>query len=337
MAHRRTEWEQEIRVAYDAGDTLRVLGQRYGTTDATLLRALATTGGTRTIAEATLRRSRRRPGGTFFDHIEAEPQAYWFGFIVAEGSISYKPGRQTVHIASAARDGNHLRKLATVFNAPVHERDRAAQRGRKATRCAELRLGVAAADALMYKGIEPRKSHANDLTAVLAHVPSELWRHFLRGMIDGDGWAFRNRSGGVTLGISGNAPLVMALRDHANEQLGVARNLVQTDPRAHVSFGKTKWSHRLDVRKLRDWLYAGATVWLERKRDICDSLVPPDGSWYRGVARRREGWTVKLYPDGRAGRVLCVGQFPSEIEAARAYDVAARELYGSGTAQNLVP
>lgn len=340
MAHRREEWEAELRVAYDDGDTLAVLSGRYGTSNATVMRALAVTGPIRTRSEAHLRNSKRRLGADFFDVIDTEPKAYWFGFLVADGCIitGRRPPEVAVSVSVMGSDIEHLRKLAAIVGANVWKRDRCPSKdGQRMLQSADMKMGTLIARALLAKGVCQRKSYADDLTGVLEHVPPALWRHFLRGMIDANGWAFASGRDAVTIGVCGNARLMQLLVDFAHARLGVARPLVQGDPNSIPVFGKVKWSHKLDSRKLRDWIYADATVWLPRKRDACAALGEPAGSWYRGVLAYQGKWRVALYPGGRKGPTVSGGVHRTELEAALAYDRKARELYGNGTAQNIAP
>jgi len=48
-------------------------------------------------------------------------------------------------------------------------------------------------------------------------------------------------------------------------------------------------------------------------------------SRYKGVAYGKEGWQAQIMKNGKS---LWLGYFASEIEAAHAYDVAARDLFG---------
>jgi hypothetical protein len=49
----------------------------------------------------------------FFDSIQSEPVAYWFGFFCADGHL-YSSGKQ-VAILLAAKDAGHLTKFASQF------------------------------------------------------------------------------------------------------------------------------------------------------------------------------------------------------------------------------
>jgi hypothetical protein len=48
-------------------------------------------------------------------------------------------------------------------------------------------------------------------------------------------------------------------------------------------------------------------------------------SRYKGVSRNREKWQARIKVDGKQSHL---GIFTDEEDAARAYDAAARELFG---------
>jgi len=54
-----------------------------------------------------------------------------------------------------------------------------------------------------------------------------------------------------------------------------------------------------------------------RKRSGCSSQ-------YKGVHSYREQWMARIYADGQR---LYLGSFSSEVDAAKAYDAAARKMY----------
>lgn len=52
---------------------------------------------------------------------------------------------------------------------------------------------------------------------------------------------------------------------------------------------------------------------------------PNAGRKFKGVYRHGKGWRVTIQAEGQK---VCIGTFPSEEIAARAYDEAARQLHG---------
>jgi intein-encoded DNA endonuclease-like protein len=118
----------------------------------------------------------------FFDKITTEAQAYWLGFLTADGNID----KNTLRIEINKRDRNHLEKLKTVLDATYPIRN-----SRK--NC--VVIGFTSknfTDTLAKHGIVPNKTPKTFTPA----IPLKLLRHFYRGVFDGDGWfsSRRNRN-----------------------------------------------------------------------------------------------------------------------------------------------
>jgi hypothetical protein len=162
-------------------------------------------------------------------------------------------------------------------------------------------------------------------------------RHFVRGLFDGDGSAFDTGAGGRVLEFSGHRVMLDRIRGIIVDELGLAWSGLVTPSGCHPSFATMRWRHSLDLAKLSQWLYADATVWLPRKREILDQPLRIRGaSIYRGVARGRAGnWCARVGVGGRGGSVVSAGVHPNEDSAARAYDQLVRELRGPRAALNL--
>jgi hypothetical protein len=193
----------------------------------------------------------RERGGTkhtliedYFNDIYTEEQAYWLGFLYADGYL----GRRHVDLQLAAKDAGHVERFQRALGSSREvtiSRD-----GRARFIASSLRM----ANDLGHLGMRERST--------MPILNGELTRHFVRGVFDGDGsaWSYlpagrtKRRYGAAFLGSQG-------LLDEIREELGLR--------------GKPKFSrgiHRLsvaagdDIARLYAYLYDGATVWLERKR-----------------------------------------------------------------------
>jgi hypothetical protein len=178
-------------------------------------------------------------------------------------------------------------------------------------------------------GIVERKSQDPRIVRALLRTPTELQRHFVRGLFDGDGSAFVAGSGTRIVELSGHALMLEAVRKLAVRELGVARNLLVRPSGGATEFATVRWRHPLDVAKLTAWFYEGASTWLERKHAVLRvRAAHRSASIYRGVYRRRGRWGARVHVGGRRGRVVSAGMYDDEISAARAYDRLVAELVG---------
>lgn len=94
-----------------------------------------------------------------------------------------------------------------------------------------------------------------------SHIPKEMKRHFIRGLIDGDGWVSVVKRGYVSLGLVGTENILYGVRD--SYPYDCSMNAVRHK-------GKNFWDLIINGRKamkILDWLYGDASVYLNRKYD----------------------------------------------------------------------
>jgi hypothetical protein len=322
--------ENLVLAAREEGASLQAIADDFGVSTGAVVGALNRAGLAMSPQEIVLRRARgRSPGASYFTSISDEARAYWLGFIAADGFLCRQTRGIRFGVELAQKDRDHLRVLAACLGLPVHETGR----GNVAIRSSNAAL----VHDLRQAGIIERKSSDAAIVEALARCPAALRRHFIRGLFDGDGSAFDDHRGGRVLEFSGHRLMLDRLRAMVAAELGVAWSQVVSPSPAHPSFATIRWRHPLDVAKLSQWLYADATVWLDRKRVILDGPLRVRGaSIYRGVARgRRDNWCARVGVGGRGGRVVSAGVFADEESAARGYDRLVRELRGPGAALNL--
>ncbi|KYC67183.1 LAGLIDADG family homing endonuclease [Heyndrickxia coagulans] len=195
-------------------------------------------------------RGKRRTGGyqvnvDFFKEWTPD-MAYVLGFILTDGcvvgttfSISQKDLTILQRINDAMKSNYPIRKhkngKSYLYTLMIHRKEMV--------------------EDLLALGITERKS----LTVVLPEVPAEFMPHFVRGVIDGDGWVHEN---GYTMSVtSGSKRFAYALHGEFNRRGFNSR--VKRDSGVYRIFVSGKES----MRKLGGWLYADCGVLcLERKR-----------------------------------------------------------------------
>lgn len=217
------------------------------------------------------------------DGVPDQRKAYFVGFMLADGSVSAAEthGRHTAVRASQSDEAFMQAWRAYLGCGSLHVRAAGGTR-----RLAHVTWGVRSNRLALWLaryGVVPRKS---TLPTVLHDFGPELARHAIRGFFDGDGWVV---SALGHVGFCGPASLVRSVHDQLVRYAGVAG-----EPHARVQhqIGETfqtvagaitptvntvsmTYARRSDVIAIRDYLYAGAALWLPRKRELLYSLPAP--------------------------------------------------------------
>lgn len=185
----------------------------------------------------------------YFNKTLTEEQAYWLGFIMADGCISR--GRSLM-IRINERDLTHLKKIQKTLssNSKIrYERDKIVNfTVHSRTLCTDL----------AQYGIVDNKT----FTTKIPDIPKYLIRHFIRGLFDGDGsLSINNKKRTAHFTIAASNILATQIQDVMVDEIGLSKNkLIQRSSILIVSYGGRK-----QVLKICDWLYKDATVYLDRK------------------------------------------------------------------------
>lgn len=205
---------------------------------------------------------------SFFHIINNEEKAYWLGFLGAnaniedEGCISLKLGIQDLNHLQAFKDtisSMHPLKLYetkgnTYCSLSVYSKQT----------CADLRK----------IGIVPRKTFV--LQFPLEIIGSDLSRHFLRGYVDGDGGFYltktNRKSPNHLFSLTFNEIFLQQCQTFLCNNLGL--NQTKIGRRNKDSpIGTLRYCGRKQVKKIAEWLYNDASIYLARKRNKILSLL----------------------------------------------------------------
>ena len=194
----------------------------------------------------------------FFETIDSEAKAYWLGFLAADGCNHEHKGQ--VCLSLSEQDGEAVRDFASIFDskASVWESgDPERQNMVHTTVCSDR-----VSRDLARWGVVRRKS----LILKTSPVSPALFRHYMRGLWDGDGcihtgWSGKYRH--VETFIVGSDDLTKDIE--AIMRFGFGLRCTKT------RYGKNKVTTTLKISGTNpslswlDWLYEGATVFLPRK------------------------------------------------------------------------
>lgn len=207
-------------------------------------------------AELGFRHKKHTVNESFFNEWN-EDSAYILGYIFADGNVAWNPskGYQSLTITASEKDRIHLvriRKLLLSTKPLLYAEKTKSNRLIVNNKKICLRL--------MELGVIPRKS----LIVKFPDIPTDYLRHFIRGIIDGDGnvrYVERKRSPYFEITVSSGSPeFLKKMVEKIRENLGVVSRIRKISNNTFIvqyscSRGKG----------LADWIYKDAHLFLQRK------------------------------------------------------------------------
>lgn len=186
-----------------------------------------------------------------FDDLNNELVLYWLGFAYADASL----GHHELRFELAVKDLEHLKKFSEFMNGSVEVKynHRACSAG-----FFSHHMGIR----LQGLGLVARRSHFDKLKN---EIPIGLEHHFIRGYIDGDG-CISNRESVIILG---QADILNWIKEMFIKHAQVGEKVV---PRQRQGILEISWGGRHQFIRIVDYIYRGATVYLERKKERADKV-----------------------------------------------------------------
>lgn len=210
----------------------------------------------------------------YFETIDSEDKAYFLGLIMTDGCISTTSSTEFVTVELKSNDSYILQKMLDCVGST-----------RKMTldkRCDCMTATICGkkivADLKKY-GCEERSSLTQKFPT---SIPRETMKHFIRGLIDGDGsigFYSVTKNGKVRPNhyknirmCSGNYQFLkdMMIYMHDNLDLNLNYEVIQKEKENLYSF---KYGNKHDLSIIIHWLYDDATIYLKRKKEICDKIL----------------------------------------------------------------
>ena len=200
----------------------------------------------------------------FFDNIDTEEKAYFLGFILADGNISIYNNQYSLKIHISLVDKEIIDKFLVCIKSTNKTSIKIS--GKNKSYYVSL-TSVHMCKRLIELGIVPNKTGRETFPKC---IPENLVRHFIRGIFDGDGITdvYNNRSGFV-----GSESLLLEIK----KILGIDFKLFKAGKNKKVVYflGGKKFS-----KKLYDYMYKDAKIFLTRKKDRMKRIILNDGTPY---------------------------------------------------------
>lgn len=206
---------------------------------------------------------------TFFSSIITEEQAYWLGFIAADGYISSEnKGSPALVVSLAVKDIEHLYRLkkALQSNHPVKEYNYSkVQFARIFIRSKQLVSDLAA------YGIISNKTFSLPWPS----LSEELLIHFLRGYVDGDGGFYitsrkeypeKLNYTNHAFSVTSNRFFIEACQQFLMQKCGLSLTKLDQRHKGTPIF-TLRYSGRQQCIRIGKLLYSGAAIYLPRKHD----------------------------------------------------------------------
>lgn len=223
-----------------------------------------------------LYKRKREIDSCFFDEIDSEEKAYVLGLLYADGNVINAYRNKAFKIKLHIDDRELLIKISNILYGKevLYEYE-----GNKAS---TLKISNnKMIKRLVEIGVVPNKTYKDVL---IPSIPAELYRHFIRGMFDGDGtvgvyhynthfqrhWNIINASKPLLEGIQALLPIKGSIYTKSYKE---GSYIKQTIPCYTLSITGIE-----NCKVLYEYLYYKSTIYLQRKKDksLLTTLTPSE-------------------------------------------------------------
>lgn len=260
----RKEVGQYILKEYQKGRSLTEISNELNIAKSTANYLFKECGGqTRSLREINLK---NKANENFFSKIDTEEKAYWLGFFYADGYIISKRKWQNykIGIKLSVEDINHLRKfkkdIEYTGEVKIFQRRKRYYKNEKDICNIDISSNKLAEDLIKNGCVENKtlilKYPSKDI------IPECLEKHFIRGLIDGDGCICIDKNKNFVLNFTGTKSMCEGVLRFFNKENIKLRKRFPERFNNNYSFNIKS---RNQVPILLSIIYKDATVYLDRK------------------------------------------------------------------------
>lgn len=252
---------------YNAGEAAQAIAKSISVSDECLIRFLKKEPSVKWRGKRTFEFNQN-----FFSKIESEAQAYFLGFICADGHNSLNKHTRCLQIELQKRDDYILQHFADLLNykGKIRTTKHYTKKPKIKKEYSRLRIySKKMSDDLFNLGVCNNKTQSLRWPSFL---DKKLINHFLRGLSDGDGCIRsdfeKNRKYGWIMPSS--LKFCFALKKFLFLNLGVNSRIrrIQSLANPNLVYGWIEISGGIQVEKFLQYLYKDSTIYLKRKYDL---------------------------------------------------------------------
>ncbi len=213
----------------------------------------------------------------FFDCIDTEEKAYFFGILYADGNTNRDAPKI---VLSLQEDDRYLvEKLNSLVSKdrPVRKRGPSGYGSDKEQFQLEM-YSQHMKDVLVGYGMVPAKSLVKVFPPVIMSASEDIQRHFIRGYFDGNGSVGIYKRKGRVNGFTTPVTIVSTKEMCEGIQTVISKHLL-VNSYIHQQSGVEVNTWRLtiqgseDVKDLLKWMYKDATILMKRKQQKANKII----------------------------------------------------------------
>ena len=194
-----------------------------------------------------------------FKKIESEEDAYWLGFLLADGYIAGEGAKPFIQIKLGIKDYTHLQKWRKYLGYDTDDVIKKCYGDAygKNNECAVVKTSCKNISSnLKQYNLSGAKSE-KEQPFILHNI--ELEKAYIRGIIDGDGWIRQTQYG---VGVCGSYQTIQYIKDFIDKNI---TSLVNNKIERNGSIFKLEINGKNKSKKILDYFYADANIYLDRK------------------------------------------------------------------------
>lgn len=198
----------------------------------------------------------------YFSKIDNPQKAYWLGWLISDGSITYQPEKSKFQIEVTLKKEDEEILHLLEFDLGVKNKTYLSQNSyiRFSLGCKKM------VEDLVALGVTQNKT----FTVKIPKIESKYYSHLLRGIFDGDGgFTVYHRTNGQTnqeLSFCGNEFIVLSIQKILKQAIP---ELKEKKIENEASIKRIRWGSKKDIKLIADYLYKDCGKhYLKRKKDL---------------------------------------------------------------------